>query len=678
MRGLTSSGGAAPTVGFYLDEAPLTPPAGANNGKVVIDPNLYDLERVEVLRGPQGTLYGSGSMGGTVKLVTAQPQLNTFGASVEVTGSHTQGASDNGTVDFMINLPLIDDHLSLRVVGTSEHNSGWIDRVVLSDFPLEVGFSPTAPPGSVIALPRGNVLASPVASVYHDVNDEELHSVRGSLLVQVDDSFSITPSVYYQRITQGGYNTFDNPPGTSVSRLAHYQPVDTAEPFLDEFTVASLVVKKHFSFADLTFSSSVWNREENQTMDLSEDFQSLVQVNFFLPSPLTEIDTSHQWSEELRLASTGDGALQWLGGAYYSKFRSEFQQIANDPAWIPVVGFSNLINESQPQTIRQAAVFGNVSYRITDQFKVTTGARYFNYRSTFDVTDTGLFATGDDVTVNTSSVSQSNSGVTPMASLAYTPTGDLTLYGSVAKGFRPGGGNQYVPISGPASCEGALALFGQTTAPTTYGPDTVWSYEVGEKARVLDGRVSINSAVYYERWHAIQLQVPLPCGFFYSTNGDNAGVYGTELEVKAKIAEPLTVSASGGYTHSTYSDNSPETGFTAGERVPDVPLYTAAFALSYDAPLVGNYRLTARIDDTQVGPIVDYTFAQNQLPGHNISNFRVGLAVDKAYGYFFISNLADTRAQLSDTNSLGANGAFLNRVATNQPRTIGVTLGYKY
>jgi outer membrane receptor protein involved in Fe transport len=530
----------------------------------------------------------------------------------------------------------------------------------------------------VIALPRGDVLAANVAKDYRDVNDEDLHSLRASLLIQVDDSFSITPSAYYQRITQGGYNTFDNPPGSSVPVLAHYQPVDTAEPFRDEFTIGSVVVKKRFDFADLTFSSSVWNREENQTMDLSEDFQSLVQLNFFLPSPLTEIDTSHQWSEELRLASNGGGPLQWLGGAYYSRFRSEFQQIADDPAWTPYVGFSNLINEAQPQTIRQAALFGNASYQLTELFKVTAGARYFNYRSTFDVTDTGLFATGDDVTVSTSSVSQANSGVTPMASLAFTPTQDLTIYGSAAKGFRPGGGNQYVPISGPASCASALALFGQTAAPTTYGPDTVWSYELGEKARVLDGRVSINSAIYYEKWKAIQLQVPLPCGFFYSTNGDDAGVYGTELEVKAKLAEPLTVSVSGGYTHSTYANDSPETGFTAGERVPDVPLYTAAFALSYDAPLIGNYRLTGRLDDTQVGPIVDYTFAENQLPGHNIANFRVGLAVDKAYGYVFVNNLADTRALLSDTNSLGANGAFVNRVSTNQPRTIGLTIGYKY
>lgn len=678
MRGLTSSGGAAPTVGFYLDESPLTPPAGANNGKVVIDPNLYDLERVEILRGPQGTLYGSGSMGGTVKLVTAAPQLNTFGASVELTGSHTQGGNDNGDVNFMLNLPLIDDHVALRLVGTSEHNSGWIDRIVENNFPLEPGFSLTAAPGTVIALPRGDVLGTPATAVYHNVNDEDLHSVRASLLIQVNDDLSITPSAYYQRITQGGYNTYDNPPGSSVPVLAHYQPIDTAEPFADEFTVGSVVVKQHFDGADVTLASSVWNREEKQTMDLSEDFQALTQLNFFLPSPLTEIDSSHQWSEELRVASNGSAPLQWLAGAFYSQFRSEFQQIANDAAWTPIVGFSNLINEAQPQTIRQAAVFGNASYQLTDEFKVTAGARYFNYRSTFDVTDTGLFATGDDVTVFTSNVTQANSGVTPMASLSYTPSADLTLYGSASKGFRPGGGNQYVPTSGPASCSGALSLFGETSAPTTYGPDTVWSYELGEKSRLLDGRVTLNSAVYYERWHAIQLQVPLPCGFFYSTNGDNAGVYGTEIEVKAKLAEPLTLSLNGGYTHSTYSNNSPETGFTAGERVPDVPSYTAGFALSYDAPLAADYRLTARIDDSQVGPIVDYTFAENQLPSHNIANARVGLARGKAYGYLFMNNLADTRAELSDTNSLGANGAFVNRVSTNQPRTVGITIGYKY
>lgn len=678
MRGLTSSGGAAPTVGFYLDEVPLSPPAGANNGKVVIDPDLYDLDRVEALRGPQGTLYGSGSMGGTVKLVTAQPKLNEFTGSVQATGSHTEGASDNGSVNFMLNLPIISDTLALRIVGTEQHNSGWIDRIVVPNFPLEAGYSLTAAPGTVIALPRGNVLSEPASATYRDVNDEELHGFRLSLLLKLSDDLTITPSYFYQRLTQGGYDTYDNPPGTSVPTLAHYQPVDTPEPFLDEFTIGSIVLRDHLGWADLTFASSVWNREENQTMDLSEDFQALTQLNFFLPSPLTEIDLSHQWSEELRLASNGSGPLQWLVGGYYSQFRSEFQQIANDPAWIPLIGFSDLINEAQPQHIRQAALFGNVSYQIDPQWKATAGLRYYNYHSTMSVFDTGLFASGDPTQAFTIYDSQQNSGVTPMASLAYMPTDDLTVYANIAKGFRPGGGNQYVPVSGPASCLSSLEQFGQTSGPNTYGPDTVWSYEIGEKARALDGRISINSSIYYESWRNIQLQVPLPCGFFYTANAEKAGVYGTELEVQAKLAAPLTLSVNGGYTHSTYGEDSPETGFTAGERVPDVPLYTAGLVLSYDAPILDNYRLLGRLDDSQVGPIVDYTFAQNSLPGHNIANARVGLSWTQITGWLFVNNLADTRAALSDTNSLGANGAFVNRVATNQPRTVGITLDYRF
>jgi len=681
MRGMTSNGGAAPTVGFYLDDIPLSPPAGANNGKVVIDPNLYDLDRVEMLRGPQGTLYGAGSMGGTVKLLTTQPQLNSFGGSVELTGSHTEGANDNGAVNVMLNLPLIDDTVALRVVGTSLHNSGWIDRDVLgANFPLEQGFNPNAPGGTAIGLPRGNVLGVTPVAIYHDVNDEDLKGVRANLLIKVNDDWSVTPSAFYQRITQGGANTYDDPPGTSPASLAHYQPVDTPEPFADEFTLGSLLVKGRLDGMELTSSTSVWNREEKQTQDLSEDFQALVQIPFFVYSPLTEIDTSHQWSEELRLASTGDSPLQWLAGGYYSQFRSNFQQISIVDQWIPIVDSSNLITESQPQTIRQAAAFGNASYQISPLFKVTAGLRYYDYRSTMSVDDTGLFASGDPVAAFTIYDNQSASGVTPMASLDFSPTDNLTVYGSVAKGFRPGGGNQYVPISGPASCEGQT---GPAGAPNTYGSDSVWSYELGEKARLFEGRVTVNGAVYYEKWSNIQIQVPLACGFFYTANAESAGIYGTELEVKAKVTEALTVSANGGYTHATYSqDFAPYSAdapiYSEGQRVPDVPLYTAGVALAYDAPLFDGYHVQARLDDSLVGPIVDYTFGENDLPGHSIANARIGIANKQVSAYVFVDNLSDTRAELSDTNSLGANGAFLNRIATNQPRTIGVTLGYKY
>src|SRR5580658_8713766 len=146
-RGLASSGGSAPTVGFYLDDVPLTPPSTSQTGKVVIDPTLYDINRIELLRGPQGTLYGSGSMGGTVKLSTNQPQLNTYEGSFQGTLSDTQGGSGNGGGNFMLNVPF-GDTLALRVVGTDTYRSGWIDRVVLNPFPED-----PLPPSNA----RGNV-----------------------------------------------------------------------------------------------------------------------------------------------------------------------------------------------------------------------------------------------------------------------------------------------------------------------------------------------------------------------------------------------------------------------------------------------------------------------------------------------------------------------------------------
>src|SRR6202012_450799 len=168
-RGLASNGGAAPTVGFYLDEVPLSPPTLAQAGKVVIDPNLYDVSRVEVLRGPQGTLYGSGSMGGTVKIVTNQPKLNDWEGSVQGTLSDTQGGSGNGGGSFVLNIPL-GEQLALRLVGTDTYRSGWIARVVVNPSPADNG------------AVRGNVLAAPVQSVTTNVNTGKLDAARVSLL----------------------------------------------------------------------------------------------------------------------------------------------------------------------------------------------------------------------------------------------------------------------------------------------------------------------------------------------------------------------------------------------------------------------------------------------------------------------------------------------------------------
>src|ERR1700683_1558212 len=223
-RGLSSSGGSAPTVGFYLDDVPLTPPSTSQTGKLVIDPNLYDIDRIELLRGPQGTLYGSGSMGGTVRVLTNQPKLDTFEGSVQGTLSDTQGGSGNGSGSFMLNVPL-GEKLAIRVVGTDSYRSGWIDRVVLNPFPEDV------PITALPAYGRGNVLAAPVQTVVHDVNSESLDGFRSSILFKPNDDLSIVGTALYQHMYMGGYDEFDDPPG--ASHAAQYAPFNIGEPLHD-------------------------------------------------------------------------------------------------------------------------------------------------------------------------------------------------------------------------------------------------------------------------------------------------------------------------------------------------------------------------------------------------------------------------------------------------------------
>src|SRR5580658_9349229 len=259
MRGISSAGGTSPTVGFYLDDVPLTPAAQALEGKVVIDPNLYDLNRVEVLRGPQGTLYGSSSMGGTIRLITNQPDTSAFAASGQLTGSDTWDGGPNYGANVMVNVPLINDQLAVRIVGTDTYTSGWIDRKVLDPFPLPIagGFA------------RGNVLAAPVVADHTDVNWERQESVRGSVLWQPVDGLTITPTLMYQKITQGGPNYVDAPlPG--VSYEAHYQPYDINEPYSDTFTLYTLPIKYDFDSIEVASITAHYSRNSHLAQDTSE------------------------------------------------------------------------------------------------------------------------------------------------------------------------------------------------------------------------------------------------------------------------------------------------------------------------------------------------------------------------------------------------------------------------
>lgn len=668
MRGLASSGGESPTVGFYLDDTPVTPPAGSTNGKVVIDPNLYDLNRVEVLRGPQGTLYGAGSMGGTIKLLTNQPDLHAVAASAEGIVSDTSGGSFNRGANAMLNIPLLDDKVALRLVATSQYRSGWIDRIVLQNFPLEPNFSTQGSFTPGVGTIRGNVLAAPVAQNFHNVNDVREQGFRAIVLVKPLDMLSITTTAFYQRIDQGGMDLYDNPPG----RLAHYQPYDVAEPYSDNFDLLSTVIKFDFAHVQLTSATSYWDRTSRQTQDGSEVWQDAFGEPTFTPgAAYIEIDKTRQFTQELRAASNSNGSLQWLAGGFYSKYTSEYEPAGIDQGFVTQYGFptANVYTAFEPTVVLQRALFGQASYQVTDDWKLAAGVRRYAYGSSVSATATGILGTPYGAAEATAK------GVNPSVTVSFAPTGNFLAYGTAAKGFRPGGANVPVP---QAPCANALAALGRTEAPLQFNPDSLWSYELGEKAKLADSRLSINSSVYYEKWSGVQQQVTLTCGFFYTDNAASARAYGAELEVQAKLTSAWTASLSGGITHANLTSVAPGTGFNVGDRVQNVPNATASAALQYRAPVTPSFDFIGRVSGQYVGNRVDATYGLNQVPSYNTEAGRAGLAGDKWSVFLFADNLTNRQVALSNTVSLIVNIPSVNRVATNQPRTIGLDFSYKY
>jgi outer membrane receptor protein involved in Fe transport len=678
MRGLTSTGGESPTVGFYLDDAVLTPAAMAQNGKTVIDPSLFDLNRVEVLRGPQGTLYGAGSMGGTIKLVTNQPDPHAFGANAEVIGSGTTGGGGfNHTENVMLNIPLMQDVVALRLVGTDKYIDGWIDRKVVNPFPVEINNS-TA---------RGDVAGAPVAQDIRHSNTERLQAGRASLLIQPTDRLSITAGFMHQSLTQDGPNTIDNPPLNEV----HYQPFDVAEPFEDKFDLYTLTGKYNFDSSQLVSATAYWDRQQNQTQDISEAMQDYIGGFFGPPAKwpfsstgtvteagntwfglgagsITEDDYTRQFSEELRLASTGDDPLQWLVGGYYSSFgaTSHVYSFYPDTAtgFNGDFGTTNLADNHRKVDINQYAAFGEVSYMLPNHFKASLGARYYLYHSNSVTSVSGVSANG---TSNPLFGLAQNSGVTPKLDLAYIPDDSTTIYTTMSKGFRPGGPNSPIPVPPCASA-----------APTQFGPDSVWNYELGEKLRFLNSRVTINGDIYYEDWTNVQQQVAPSCGFKFTTNAGKAKVYGAELEAAVVLMPGFVVAQNVGYTHATNSTTLPAAGIVAGQRLLDVPQVTATTSLSYKQPLADGRNLVARLTNSYVDSIQDITFTRNTLPSYDLVGFRLGVDTIRWSAFLFVDNLTNKMALLSDTGALSANISILNRVATNQPRTIGADLNVKF
>jgi outer membrane receptor protein involved in Fe transport len=747
MRGLSAGGGTAATVGFYLDETPLSANAVALNGRTVIDPDLFDLNHVEVLRGPQGTLYGSGSMGGTIRLATNQPKLGAFEAATDLNASDTSHASGNGGASLMLNIP-IGEITALRVVTTGKYVSGWIDRIVTQPgafpAPTEPSYTNSAPANcGAYYCQRGDVAAAPIQQIIKGSNLERFASARASLLVKPSDALSITGMVMYQDIRADGYNNFQEQPGG----LAIYQPYDQQEPYHDYFRLASLKVEYNMDFASLTSATSFWSREVLQSTDSTEALQNInnlthlvngANVADYIQNLYVEVDPTRQFSEELRLTSSGTGPLQWVSGLYFADLHSGYKTYNQAPGFAtaltcglpsasnPVAGSCPVgseapanstyrfpdatlpqypsaqaanpngvvFNDDNPNVLKQTAIFGEASYKIREDLKLTAGLRFYHFSLDNLANQAGLgtASANQDHTILTQSAN--GNAVLPKLNLAYEPTSDLTLYGTIAKGSRPGGFNLPIPLptaavlnANPGAYNCGLPLSGippavYVTSQPSYSPDSVWSAEVGEKARFADRRITVNADLYYIKWTNIQQVLSLTCGYPYNTNAGNAKSYGPELEVSALLTTGLTVDLSGAYTQAYISDPNATalaSGITPGTRVLNVPKYTAVAGLNYLAPINDQLNGLFHVASSLVGPNQDQAAVRQTLPSYNLIDARAGIASGPWSAALFGTNLTNKVALQTINNTVFAWQTYaITRVSTNQPRTLGVDFQYKF
>jgi iron complex outermembrane recepter protein len=710
MRGLASSGGSVATVGFYIDETPLSASAVALNGRTVIDADLYDLNRTEVLRGPQGTLYGAGSMGGTIKLVTNQPKLHELEGSAYVDASQTTGGSTNGRGSLMLNLPL-GEIAALRFVTTDKYISGWIHRYVVApgEFPRPTNFGNCG----VYYCTRGDVEDAPISQDIKNSNIERFISSRASLLVQPMDALSITGSFMYQRIDADGYNNYQAPPNNE----AIYQPYDIKEPYYDSFHLWSLKVSYDMPFANLTSASSYWKRDVYQSTDSTEALQNIFNYTQFVPNLYEDNDQTWQIAQELRLTSRGDGDLQWVGGLYYSNLHSGYVTKNQTVGFVttpvcplpptggtlggtcpassqffyapPVTGPNPegiMFNDNNPNVLTQKAIFGEASYKLTPTLKLTAGLRFYKFDISNNANQRGLGTASGDATPTIASAAGSNTSLLPKLNLSYEPTPDLTVYNTISKGSRPGGVNLPIPLV-PFS-QGAFYYCGPgtgasylTSQPSYYAPDDIWSLEVGEKAKFNDRRFTVNADVYYVKWHNIQQLIVLSCGYPYNTNVGDAKTYGPEIEMAARVTDEITAELSGAYTQAYISapKDTPGLPIAPGTRVTSIPKYTGNVAVSYESMVAQDYKLTFRLAESYVGPVYDTAYYAETLGSYGLMDFRAGLGKERWTASLFGTNLTDKHAGLTIDNTVFAwQQPTITRVSTNQPRTIGIAFETKF
>ncbi len=691
--------GVKESVGIYLDESPISV------ALFTPDLDLFDLERFEVLRGPQGTLFGAGSSSGTLRYITTQPQLGRFEGTAEVSAQEGTDSEFGGSVKAAVNIPM-GETAALRLVGYYDELAGFIDSYY---------------PG------RG---------VIEDVNSGDKTGGRAALLFAPNDRLSITPRIVYQKLETDGYpridvwNILGNPYTTTeppVTPGQRGQVTQFREGLDDDFTLADLTIEYDFGAATLTSVSSYTDREVVVLRDASQLTGSVTvdiggtAAEARLDSPLIDSTDLKAFSQELRIASNASGRFSWLIGAFYQQIDRDYGQNLPTPGYDEITerlfGVTSADFGSPPDTpffsdlsydFSQFAVFGEGKYYLTDQLSLTAGLRYYDFQEDRLLTFAGFFA---DAGYTDEPGSTSSDGFSPRVILAYEPNEDLMFTAQVSRGFRLGGIND--PLNVPLCSPQDLVIYG---GRPTWDDEIVLNYELGAKTLLADGRVQLNAAVFYS--DISDLQVIADAGSCSSRIILNAQAesIGGELELFAKLTDNWDFGVSATYVQAEITESqldangNPIAGIRDGNRLPTAPEFQAAASVTYSwlwsasmdgyvnftfqhvgssytqlADQEANFGLISGADPRPPGsarfisfgsPTINEFAFDAELPEYQIGNLRVGVRSDRWEAALFMNNVWDERAFLSIDRERGRSA----RVGylSNQPRTYGVSLRYNF
>lgn len=658
IRGINSPTGA--TVGVYFGEAAITGRFLENGGGRQVDFQLHDIERIEVLKGPQGTLYGANSMAGTIKIIPEQPNTEAMDAYVETKLSATRGASGNNyAANAMLNIPLIENVVGLRLVGWAQNEQGYIDNIRYG--------------GS-------------------DVNNANVQGGRAMLHVQVADSLTLAGMIQTQdidldndsRITPAGVVSVGAASpvfGPEMPTLMGGRNINTGyvrTPWDETARIYSLTAEWNLQRGNLTATTNLFSRDIDYIYDSTP---ALIFFNQPAVAVTRQIQEREVHTTEVRYASALNGPVNLIVGALYQKDDIDFdlQVITADEQGLPIGTFSMLDVDdafSGGNTVfgrrlavesENKAVFGEINYQLSTAFAFTFGARYVESESQSISAETHPFTGFKGSSIDFQDRSTDDSKVTFKANLTYEPSDDILLYANIAQGFRPGGTN-------------AVILPANVSLPEGFGPDELISYEIGTKMNWLNNRVLLNTAFYITNWEDIQTGQAVQ-SFSFTDNLGEARVQGLELDIRYRPNEHWDVSIGGSWIHTELKSDEPSTvgSFPGkkGDEFPNVPNLSGFAAVSYSwtaaTGVEGHINLDYNYKGDSVTEFNDASPYYNELDSYSSMNFNLGVSIARWDISLFVRNIFNEDKEIDILHDDQEQRASI----ILKPRTIGLSLKYQ-